>query len=210
MAYAATKCFLVEATETVRRFARCYIGGENKCSQSGMGYCNAEVFVDEVASPQTVEGHDRSQIDCRLPESAPWPTHCACGREFLPHHRTTFTDRVYQRMDNGERFGLKGIEKAPGAIYRATWMEPHWVGDDGRSYVCVLPNGRIWMIDGACSNCTRKGEPHQCWIREGEAPNFTVGKGKPGANTCDAGGGSILAGDYHGFLTNGWLKETRD
>lgn len=204
MGYAAVKCFLVEATEMVRRSARCYIGSpEGKCEKSGLGYCNAEVYVDEIASPLTTEGYDRAEADFALPDSAPWPTHCACGREFSPENRSTFTNRIYKRADNGERFGLNEINKAPGAIFRSTWMEPYWVGADGHSYCCVLPNGRLWQIDGVASNCTMKNDTvHKCWIRHGVAPEFTVDKDGP---TCAAGGGSILADDYHGFLQNGWL-----
>jgi hypothetical protein len=41
---------------------------------------------------------------------------------------------------------------------------------------------------------------HRCWVRHGEPPRITVDKNGP---TCQAGAGSILAGDYHGFLRDG-------
>lgn len=205
--YPATQCFLVEPTDIVRRFARCFTSGEKdaKCDKSGMGYHNAEVFFDEVSSPLTEEGIDRSNVENPLPTHAPWPSHCACGYEFKVFERHMFTDRIYIRKDTGETFSLKQIDKAPGAMYRAKWMEPHWTGADGKSYVVVLPNGRLWQIDGPASNCTMKDDTvHRCWIRHGEAPNFTVDKN---GHTCSAGGGSIQAGDYHGFLRNGILTE---
>ncbi len=42
--------------------------------------------------------------------------------------------------------------------------------------------------------------PHKCWIRHGTPPDLTVDKN---GVTCNAGAGSILVGDYHGFLVNG-------
>lgn len=45
---------------------------------------------------------------------------------------------------------------------------------------------------------------HKCWVRHGDprASNVTVDKN---GDTCSAGAGSILAGDYHGFLQAGVL-----
>ncbi len=128
-----------------------------------------------------------------------------CGFEFRPEDRQLFTSRVYRRTDNGETLTFKDIHKAPGAMYRATWCEqfPDWSGPDGKSYIVILPNLSPWQIDGRASNCTMKDDNvHKCWIRHGEAPNFTVDKNGP---TCKAGGGSIQSGDYHGFLRNGIL-----
>lgn len=208
MGYAAVKCFLVEPTDTVKLFARCFVSSSDpdggKCEASGMGYHNAEVFYKDIESPLTKEGYDTSE-PAQLPEDAPFPTHCACGFEFRAKDRTIFTSRIYKRSDNGETLTFQDVHKAPGAMYRATWCEDYkpWCGPDGRSYIVVLPNGREWQIDGRASNCTMKDDNiHKCWVRHGEAPNFTVDKNGP---TCAAGGGSILAGDYHGFLQNGWL-----
>lgn len=44
--------------------------------------------------------------------------------------------------------------------------------------------------------------PHKCWVRHGEPPDLHVDKA---GVTCNAGAGSILSGDYHGFLHNGFL-----
>ncbi len=91
-------------------------------------------------------------------------------------------------------------------MWDACWFDDCWKGPDGRSLVVVCPNGHEWMIDSQCSNCTEKtdvgafGVAHRCWTRTGTPPLIQVGKqfGK----TCSAGGGSIQAGDYHGFLGN--------
>jgi hypothetical protein len=90
--------------------------------------------------------------------------------------------------------------------YNEDWRR-HWhLGPDGKVLIVVCPNGRSWIIDSYCSNCTRRGEDHSCWCRHGEPPFITVDKiCNPGETTCAAGAGSIQAGDYHGFLQNGML-----
>ena len=109
---------------------------------------------------------------------------------------------IWYRPDTGERF--KKYHWPVGSIWRATWYEdmPEWCGTDGKAY-CVKTPGGEWHIDSKASNCTKKSDTvHKCWCRHGEAPNFTVDKI---GNTCNAGAGSIIVGDYHGFLRNGCL-----
>jgi hypothetical protein len=53
------------------------------------------------------------------------------------------------------------------------------------------------------SNCTMPNDMlHRCWVRHGNPPMITVDKNGP---TCGAGAGSILSGNWHGFLRNGEL-----
>lgn len=92
----------------------------------------------------------------------------------------------------------------PGCMY---WMDDyrdrclHWDNCEGRHLHAVLPNGHPWDIDSRARNCNRPDDrQHRCWVRTGEPPNITVGKG---GNTCSAGAGSIVSRDYHGFLING-------
>jgi hypothetical protein len=119
----------------------------------------------------------------------------------------------WRRTDTGETFAHPG-QFPIGAIWDAPWMV---TGDgydrkggfalgglneqDGRWLVVRLPNDHDWCIDSRARNCTLPNDnDHRCWIRHGEPPNITVDKvGK----TCAAGGGSIQAGDFHGFLRNG-------
>lgn len=76
-----------------------------------------------------------------------------------------------------------------------------WTNCDGKHLMAVLPNGSHWDIDSRSSNCTKRGDTtHRCWIRVGEPPLVTVGKK---GLTCEAGGGSIAVGSYHGFLVGG-------
>ncbi len=79
----------------------------------------------------------------------------------------------------------------------------YWDNCDGQHLHVILPNGRHWDIDSRASNCTLPNDrTHRCWIRTGEPPQVTAGKA---GHTCSAGAGSILSGDYHGFLRNGVL-----
>lgn len=89
-------------------------------------------------------------------------------------------------------------------MWNAWWMPENWRGPDGIALMVRLPNGHDWHVDGEASNCTRKGEPHACWVRHGDPRTATVHVDKDG-DTCAAGAGSILAGDYHGFLQHGVL-----
>jgi len=100
-------------------------------------------------------------------------------------------------------------ELHPGDMFFAPWSHHSgkcfagWTNCDGRHLHVVLPNGATWNIDGRASNCTLPNDTeHRCWVRHGEPPNITVDKA---GHTCAAGAGSILSGDYHGFLRNGWL-----
>lgn len=90
----------------------------------------------------------------------------------------------------------------PGCLY---WVDDYrgrcsarWTNCDGRHLHGVLPNGHRWDIDSRASNCGSPDDTeHRCWVRHGEPPNVHVDKN---GLTCTAGAGSILAGDYHGFL----------
>jgi len=119
----------------------------------------------------------------------------------------TAYDPIYKRSDTGEEIILN---KAPvGAIWENTWYYNEvslkgWLGEDGRSFTIRTPGGD-WCCDRKASNCTKlEDHVHKCWCRHGDAPVFTIDKI---GNTCNAGAGSILIGDYHGFLINGELTQ---
>jgi len=203
VSYPETKVFFLEPTGRMRRYARCFVRSsseaERHCAVAEHGYHQAWVLVDEVPEIRTKEGYIEAAAE--LPEDAPWPRQCPCGRLFLLNERQTFTDRIYRRTDTGEEMTLR--DAGPGAMWDADWMGDFWKGPDGRCLVVKCPNGREWMIDSRASNCTSPiDNEHKCWIRHGEPPNITVDKN---GKTCAAGAGSIQAGDYHGFLRNGIL-----
>lgn len=102
----------------------------------------------------------------------------------------------------------------PGSLYFVLhdpedWCWFGWENCDGHHLVCVLPNGHHWHLDQRASNCGRPdNKTHRCWVRHGDPEKGEpVHVGKNG-DTCSAGAGSILAGEYHGFLHNGVLTTT--
>jgi hypothetical protein len=128
-----------------------------------------------------------------------WPKTCECGGyEFTADDEwQEWLDRLYRRADNG---GLVRLRDAPdGAMWDAVWYGGK--GLDGRCLAVKCPGGSEWIIDSRASNCgLPDDDEHRCWIRHGEPPAITVDKD---GNTCQAGGGSIQAGAYHGFLRGG-------
>lgn len=92
-----------------------------------------------------------------------------------------------------------------GNLYWNSWLPEnfYWDNHKGAHLMAVLPNGTEWNIDSRASNCTMKEDKnHRCWCRKGNPETEPVTVDKNG-NTCQAGGGSILVDDYHGFLRNG-------
>jgi hypothetical protein len=101
----------------------------------------------------------------------------------------------------------------PGSLYYVThtadeWCWFGWENCAGEHLVAVLPNGHHWQISQRASNCTRpEDKTHRCWVHHGDPR-----KGEPvhvdkNGDTCQAGAGSILSGDYHGFLHHGHLTK---
>jgi hypothetical protein len=109
---------------------------------------------------------------------------------------------LYRRKDTGE---FTTIEEAPvGAMWYADWMPTAWKGQDGHALFVKTPGGD-WGIDMRASNCTKPDDNvHKCWVRHGAPPDVTVDKN---GLTCAAGAGSIVIGNYHGFLRNGYLED---
>lgn len=198
------RTFWLEPTGTVRRWLRrySYAGNGHTCAD---GYHDAIVDLDSaVPDVDQVNGDTWPHDDPR------WPVECerGCGYRFVDDDQwqlSTWHEYTSPQRP-GETFTLRPGEEIPGAMWDATWWP--WKGPDGRSICVVLPNGHTWGIDMVATNCTRpddKATPpeqrqHWCWLRHGEPPVLTVDKDGP---TCAAGAGSILSGDYHGFLRNG-------
>lgn len=149
-----------------------------------------------------------------------WDGACShCGEESIPWEATDSEgDHLTLSFALNERVWSTSSGKLePGGVY---WNKHHrsdddenypngycpgrWTNCPGRHLVVILPNGHTWDVDSRASNCTLpEDRTHRCWVRDSDnLETMTVGKG---GNTCAAGAGSILAGDYHGFLQNGWL-----
>lgn len=81
-----------------------------------------------------------------------------------------------------------------------------WENCDGEHLVAVLPNGHHWHPDQRASNCTLpEDKTHRCWVRHGDPRKGEAVHVDKNGNTCQAGAGSILSGNYHGFLHHGEL-----
>lgn len=210
---AKIKCFWVEPTERMARYLRCYASGD--CKQSGIGYHNAQVRIeDDDAVRTTVNGHRvvRPAGGERLPNDHRWPTFCACGLEFDISNRQLFCDSIYFNPDTGESWPLR--ELPVGAVWNAEWLaelsegrvNTLYTGPDGLSLHVRTPGGD-WCIDGRANNCTMpEDNTHKCWVRHGSPKDGTLHVDKNG-HTCGAGAGSIVQPGYHGFLHNGHLVD---
>lgn len=193
------KCFLITESDKQRAYLRRY-ASNNKCT-GPLGYHNAEFYVGDIPIKRNANGTIATAPLDDYKNDPRWPAHCVCGYVFMEEDlRQLFTHSIY--VDTaGTEYSLRNAP--PGAMWNAWWLagRTHWCGPDGQSLIVVLPNGRQWIIDGRASNCTKKDDNvHKCWCRHSTPPNITVDKN---CNTCSAGAGSILAGDYHGFLRNG-------
>lgn len=175
------------------------------------------IGVEEAVYRETDEHRHlatREMVDHADPR---WPTACeeGCGYEFADDDEwQVWQEQVYQRADNGEyrRLGIKAspeqeeVPRAePGACWDAWWMPSAMRRPDGLYLMVRLPDDSDWAVDSQASNCTRPGEPHECWVRHGDPRECKVTVDKNGPNTCSAGAGSIASANWHGFLTNGEL-----
>lgn len=218
--YPETRTFWLEPTDRVavglRRYARHGQGSSPERFTCAGGYHSALVFTGEADA--VFDDRDGRRVLAEQPEvphdDPLWPTHCDCGYHFTEDdHWQGWQEQIYRRTDTGERYTLRGQQPSdvgglpgapPGAMWDAWWMPRSWAGPDGVCLMVRLPNGRDWHVDAEASNCTRPGEPHRCWVRHGDPRTDRVTVDKNG-DTCAAGAGSILAGDYHGFLRDGVL-----
>jgi len=161
------------------------------------GIHNAQVLLEET---DVIENWELGGSVKDYPEYR-WPTNC-------DHCGTKAPAELHQQVFRKRRYNTKSGNPEPGDLYWATWYTTQ-VGTgcvfhdncNGHHLFAVLPNGDLWDIDGRASNCTMKEDRvHRCWVRQGDPPNIDVSKR---GNTCKAGGGSIVSGNYHGFLRNG-------
>lgn len=117
----------------------------------------------------------------------------------------TVHDSIWRRTDTGEEMLLHRFPA--GAMWFAPWysdLGSDFNAPDGTSLIVKTPGGD-WMVDSRASNCTMKDDKiHKCWVRHGQAPDITVDKN---GVTCSAGAGSVIRGNYHGFLRGGFLVD---
>ena len=161
-------------------------------------YCSTDEAHEHRKVPvTTAQRHDFVDVGPTLPPCV------VCG---APMETRIWSNGFLQ---DGELVTTNGLK--PGGVYwvpcwrgkDGTLPCAYWDNCDGKHLHVVLPNGHKWSIDSRASNCTLPNDrTHRCWVRTGAPPNVTVGKN---GHTCNAGAGSILSGDYHGFLRDGVL-----
>lgn len=210
----ATPCYLLEPTDTDRRWLRRYVFEHDGGWTCAEGWHEARVPIQDGRVIPSLEhpGCVKEPETWAFLHDPRWPTHCdeGCGYAFTAQdRRQVLTRRVYRvaaTIDGAElAVGAETtLEDAPpGAQWYADWMGPWAQGPDGRCLIVRLPDGHDWMVDAEATNCTRKGDTsHRCWIRHGTPPLVTVDKD---GETCHAGAGSIATPGYHGFLQAGIL-----
>jgi hypothetical protein len=116
---------------------------------------------------------------------------------------------------SGVSFGRRPVydttsgEIEAGCMYWATWYGDsfYWDNHKGPHLMVRLPNGSDWNIDSRASNCTMPNDrTHRCWVRHGDPEQGIMHVDKNG-HTCQAGAGSIMMANWHGFLHNSDLYE---
>lgn len=216
-------CFLLTPVSKIRVWARRYNSGTPNCCPLHVGeysYHDNMNLIGDFDYPH-IDGQYEEWTDfvetLRPPAGDPlWPTHCECGAVIhnMPHEPRggqMFVHRLYSRSDGGALTTLR--EAPPGALWYAWWMDHRedetglygweWSNQFEPPLMCKTPSGSDWCIDGRASNCTMKEErTHRCWVRHGTPPNIHVDKN---GHTCQAGAGSILSNNWHGFLHHGQL-----
>jgi len=141
-----------------------------------------------------------------------WPTSCErCGYVFQRADEWQLF-AWHEYAGGGQTFTLAYGEAPVGAMYDAAWLPDNYRGPDGIALAVMCPQKATskaldWLVDSRASNCTMPDDiVHQCWVRHGDPRTEPVTVDKNGL-TCAAGGGSIMIGDWHGFLRDGMLVE---
>lgn len=184
------QCIVIEPTDRVHQYLRCYKSDPHPYPDGHLH--EAKVQIEDGPVVISDEGYIVN-VD-EWPRSDPrWPAQCEhCDYRFTDDDRwQLFVDHVYRAAD-GRECTLR--HPFVGAMWRARWMEPHWIGPDGESWMLALPTkreiGDPWCIDGPSSS-------GGSWTRTGTPPTLTA---RP----------SILTPYYHGWLTDGVLSDDLD
>ena len=170
-------------------------------------------YTADAAGPCPIhgDGHKASSTPIILPKKEhpvfkeQAPTHCSCGYMFKTGDVTGHGEPSWKRLDSDiEEFG----KLPPGACYVDEPYENKGrliIGYDGLCIVVVLPNLIHFITDERSSNCGSPNDnEHRCWCRHGSmGEDITLDKV---GNTCIGGAGSIIAGNWHGFLKAGYLE----
>ena len=182
------ECFLAEPINRVAIELRRYVSSvEVKCS-GHFGYHNASVVIAEKDKVIPEERYEKMSDEQIANDDPRWPKTCPCGYEFQDADERQINEhRLY--AGKGQRFTLR--DAPAGAMWDAWWMGEQSKGPDGVHLVVQTPGGE-WMPDSPSRN--PDGTQGASWTRTGTLPVVTV---RP----------SILMRNYHGFLTDGVLRD---
>lgn len=208
---ARIQCFLLEPTERVRVSLRRYTRNNvPDCCSAYPGKYSYHVALADIGE-ELIERDEKGYISNGLKpveshDDSRWTRQCACGYTFQESDEwQRFIEQIYRRENTGEEMTLR--DAPAGAMWYAPWMDDVYTPQGEHNLMVKTPGGD-WHIDGQANNCTipEDGQQHHhhCWIRHGDPPDITVDKN---GITCGAGAGSIQAGNYHGFLRNGYLED---
>jgi hypothetical protein len=222
------QCFLLEDTGRENHYLRRYAQMDGGCC-GGAGYHSSMLFtrlLGEGEAPRTTPEDPRWPVKCERCD------YTFTGEDA----RQDFTQKVFRRADTGEQMELRAAPVGAMWFNAWMEQWPQRCGPDGRYLVVRTPGGdwevdsRCSNCDSPCSGCGqpyhahagglcrllapgeaydrekhyyRDARPHKCWVRHGAAPDITVDKA---GVTCGAGAGSIMCGNYHGFLRGGRLQ----
>lgn len=214
---------MLEPTDIVNVYLRRYSRNDDAqhSSHAGYSYHNAKILIAKEKAVYETKSYSEggqlytSRIDPYLdhyrglyPNShSYWPVKCDwCNYKFSEDDEwQIYTDLLWCRKDTGQLVTIKDTNKLEGAMYYAWWKKDSPRYAPAGPLYAICPGGHPWNIDGRASNCGKPDDNvHRCWIRHGEPPDITVDKN---GNTCSAGAGSIQAGNYHGFLRNGYFTD---
>jgi hypothetical protein len=176
--------------------------------QLGWSYHNAMSVLTQsmVLDDWTLGGDAKSYPLEQFPNRCTTGT---CGQPVPEKADRMILHRRLYRTPDGSLISANDLK--PGDLF---FMRNHfydhcpygWTNCDGFHLHVVLPNGSEWDIDSRASNCTKKDDyEHRCWIRHGDPRTEPVHVDKQG-NTCAAGAGSIVSGNFHGFLRMGRIE----
>lgn len=209
--YAGVDCFWLKSTGRMKISLRRFTFGDRgrDCPKGNRGH-NANADIDLEITRQTRIEPDGWEILMQVDESLHpprddprWPTVCeSCGEPFQDDDEWQVNQKEIYESEGGKMYAFRGYgdKSAAGALFDCWWLHGRktikngktytYVGQDNIALVGICPNGFAWEIDGPSANgngWTRTGDP-----REPKTLSVTP---------------SIVAGDYHGYLTNGFFTD---
>jgi hypothetical protein len=141
-----------------------------------------------------------------------WPTKCEhCGQPVPTAFKPTKIGEdgisVTHQVFTWRLYNTNSGKPEPGDVFWIKLHEPNecwnWDNCNGVHLHGIGPNGDEWDVDGRASNCSMRGDrAHRCWVRTGSPEDGTIHVDKNG-HTCAAGAGSVILGNWHGFLHHG-------